>query len=112
MNVITYKDYAGKFEYHDDDDVFHGRVLGVRDVLTFEGRSLDELKQALRDTIEDYLEWCKDRGKEPQKPRSGKFIVRVDPDIHSAAILAAAKEGKSLNAWVAEVLEREAKRYA
>ena len=109
MNIITYKDYTGKFDYHEDDDIFHGEVLGIRDVLTFEGRSIDELKQALRDTIEDYREWCEERGTTPQKPRSGKFVVRVDPDIHNAVIVAAAKEGKSLNAWVAEVLGQAAK---
>ncbi|MEX0815651.1 MAG: type II toxin-antitoxin system HicB family antitoxin [Dongiaceae bacterium] len=84
--------------------LFHGEVVNTRDVITFQGRSVDELRRAFRESVDDYLEWCAERGKEPDKPFSGKFVVRLDPEIHRSITLAARKAGKSLNAWVAERL--------
>lgn len=77
MNVLKYKDWSGTFEYEPDDDCFHGRVLGIRDVVHFTGRSVDELKQALADSVEDYLDACRAVGKPPEKPYSGKILVRA-----------------------------------
>jgi predicted HicB family RNase H-like nuclease len=87
---------------------FTGEVINTRDVLTFQGRTLDELKTAFGDTIADYFEWCRQRGKEPQRPYSGNFTVRVSPELHRRVATTAARRGKSVNAFVAETLKRSA----
>ena len=105
MNSLSYKGYLGIFAYDEDADSFHGRVVGLRDVITFEGRSVEDLKKALADSIEDYLEFCRERGDDPEKPLSGKFVVRLDPSLHRAIAAAAERDGKSLNGWIKEQLE-------
>ena len=101
---MEYKGYTGIVEFDDDAEIFHGEVANLRDVITFQGRSVDELREAFEGSIDDYLTWCTERGKEPNKPFSGKFMVRVAPDIHRDISTAAQKSGKSLNAWVADNL--------
>jgi predicted HicB family RNase H-like nuclease len=105
MNSLRYKNYVGMFSYDSEADLFHGRVVNINDVVTFEGRSIDELKQALADSVKDYLEFCVEVGKEPDKPFSGRFNLRLTPELHRAAAAAAKQENKSLNAWVAEKVE-------
>lgn len=101
---MNYKGYIGEVEFDDEAGIFHGEVVNMRDVVTFEGRSVDELRQAFRDSVDDYLDWCAERGKAPEKPYSGRFVVRVSPEVHRAAAAAARAADKSLNAWVAERL--------
>jgi predicted HicB family RNase H-like nuclease len=108
MNTMTYKGYDAVVTYDEEAELFHGEVVNTRDVITFEGGSVAELKQALADSVEDYLAFCKERGEEPEKPFSGQFVVRVDPPLHRAAVSAAKREGVSLNRWVANVLQRAA----
>ncbi len=108
MSIMTYKGYVGKFEYDEEAEIFHGDVLELTDVITFQGRSIDELKQALADSVEDYLEFCAEQGKEPQRPYSGRFNVRIKPELHQRIAARAAADGKSLNAWVAEALGKVA----
>ena len=74
--MMEYKGYIGKVEFDDEAGIFHGEVLGTRDVITFQGRSVDELKTALQESIDDYLAFCKQRGQEPDKPFSGQFVTR------------------------------------
>ena len=105
MNIMTYKGYTGAFEYDADADIFHGDVLHISDVVTFEGRSIDELKAALADSVEDYLEFCKCHGRQPQKPYSGRFNVRISPDLHRRIAECASRSGKSINAWLTDSLE-------
>lgn len=105
MSMITYKGYHGVFEYDPEADIFHGEVANLSDVITFQGRSIDELKQALVDSVEDYLEFCASKGKTPEKPYSGRFNVRLEPELHQRIALEAAAAGKSLNGWVAEALQ-------
>jgi predicted HicB family RNase H-like nuclease len=93
-------------ELDEEAALFHGEVINTRDVLTFQGRALEELKAAFADTIADYVEWCRERGKEPQRPYSGNFTVRMSPELHRR--VAAARSGKSVNTFVAETLERSA----
>ena len=97
MNIMTYKGYQGKFEYDQDADIFHGEVLHLNDVVTFQGRSIDELKNALADSVEDYLLLCKEVGKEPEKPFSGRFNIRISPELHQKIVKKAAEAGLSLN---------------
>ena len=112
MNPIKYKDYLGVFEYNPEADLFHGEVVNLADVVTFQGRSLDELKQALQESIEDYLEFCQEIGKEPERPFSGRFNLRLTPELHRAASTRARRQNKSLNTWVAETLEQAVKEKA
>lgn len=108
MNILTYKGYQGRFEYDQEADSFHGEVMNLADVVTFQGRAIDELKQALADSVEDYLEFCALKGRAPEKPYSGRFNVRIAPELHQRIALRAATDGKSLNNWVADALNQAA----
>lgn len=110
MNTMTYKGYQAVVAFDEEAEIFHGEIVDLRDVITFQGKSVRELKKALADSVEDYLAFCKERGEEPEKPFSGQFIVRVDPPVHRAVVTAAKRAGLSLNKWVAVTLERAASR--
>jgi predicted HicB family RNase H-like nuclease len=103
--MMDYHGYIGKVEFDDEASIFHGEVINTRDVITFQGKSVAELKKAFRESVDDYLEFCAKRGEEPDKPFSGQFVTRVSPDLHRRASVAASVAGKSLNAWVAEQLQ-------
>jgi predicted HicB family RNase H-like nuclease len=103
--MMEYKGYVGQVEFDGDAGVFHGEVLGTRDVITFQGRSVAELKSAFRDSVDDYLAFCRQRGEEPDRPFSGQFVTRIPPELHRKVHVAATKSGKSLNAFVAEQLQ-------
>ena len=105
--MFSYKGYVGKVDYDDEAGIFHGEVINTRDVITFQGKSVSELKKALRDSMEDYLEFCQERGEEPDRPFSGKFVVRIPPNVHREAFFRAKSAGKSLNAWIREVIEKK-----
>lgn len=109
MNAMTYKGYTGIFEFIPDDNEFHGHVIGIRDVVHFSGCSVDELRQALADSVEDYLELCAQAGRDPEKPYSGQFRLRLSPDVHRLLAVAAKASGKSLNEFVVDVAERAAR---
>ena len=106
--MMEYKGYIGKVEVDDQAGILHGEVINLRDVVTFEGESVDELRQAFQDSVDDYLEFCSQRGEKPEKPFSGRFIVRISPELHKKVNTEAQLAGKSLNSWVSEVLERAA----
>lgn len=105
MSIMCYKEYCGFFDYDPEADIFHGELLNLADVVTFQGRSIDELKAALADSVEDYLDFCAQKGKTPEKPYSGRFNVRLDPELHQRIALQAAHTGKSLNGWIADALQ-------
>lgn len=102
---MEYKGYIGKVEFDDEAGILHGEVINIRDVVTFEGQTVEELQQAFRDSIEDYLEFCAERGEDPEKPFSGKFVLRVPAELHRKAYIKARMADKSLNSWVTEILE-------
>lgn len=108
--MMEYKGYLGKVEFDDDAGIFHGEVLGTRDVITFQGRSVDELKSAFQGSINDYLAFCRQRGEQPDKPFSGQFVTRIPPELHRQVNLAASMSGQSLNAWVTEQLHASVRR--
>lgn len=103
--MMEYQGYLGKVEFDDEAGVFHGEVVNTRDVITFQGQSVAELTQAFRDSVDDYLEFCRRRGEEPDKPYSGQFVTRLPPELHRQVSTAAERCGQSLNAWVAEQLQ-------
>jgi predicted HicB family RNase H-like nuclease len=106
MTTMTHDGYVARVELDEEAGLFHGEVVNIRDVLTFQGQTLEQLKIAFADTIADYIEWCRERGKEPQQPYSGHFTVRVSPELHRRIAAAAARQGKSVSAFVASTLER------
>ena len=107
-NRMTYKGYAARIEYDDEDGLFTGRIAGIRDGVGFHADTVDELRTAFRDAVDDYIETCAKIGKQPQKPYSGRMMFRVSPEIHRRAARAAELSGKSLNQWAEEVLDRAA----
>jgi predicted HicB family RNase H-like nuclease len=104
--MMMYKSYEAIVEYDEDADIFHGEVINLRDVITFQGRTIDELKRAFAESVDDYLAFCNARGEEPEKPFSGQFVVRAEPSLHKALVGAAKRAGVSLNKWVTAALER------
>lgn len=107
--MMEYKGYFARVEFDDEANIFHGEIINLRDVITFEGESVDELRKAFTDSVEDYLEFCAERGEDPEKPYSGKFLVRVGPELHKTIVIQARKNGKSLNTWVNEALNQVVK---
>ena len=105
MTTMHHEGYVATIELDEDAGLFHGEVVNTRDVLTFQGRTLKELKRAFADTIADYIAWCRERGKEPERPYSGHFSLRVSPELHRRVAVAAARAGKSVNGFVAETLD-------
>jgi len=110
MNTLEYKGYMGAMEVDTDAKVIFGRVTNIRTVITFEGETITEAEQAFRDSVDDYLAWCAEDGMEPEKPYSGQFRFRTTPEHHRLIALAAAREGKSINAWLDEVATQAAER--
>lgn len=106
MATLQYKGYVGVVEVDDEANLLHGQIVNTRDVITFQGRTVKELHKALEESVEDYLEFCKSRGEEPEKPFSGKFMVRVDPSLHRELTIAAAIEGKSVQTVVREAIHQ------
>ena len=97
--MLEYKGYVGAVEA--DEGAFFGRVAGLRDVVTFEGATYEEVERAFRDSIDDYLAFCAERGEQPDRPYSGKIPLRLEPELHRKAAARAQAEGLSLNQWIA-----------
>lgn len=104
--MMTHKGYSGTVRFDPEADIFHGEVIGLRDVVTFQGTTVDELKEAFRGSVDDYLEFCEQRGEQPDKPFSGRFLLRVDPVLHRRLAELSAQEGESLNNWIVSRLAR------
>lgn len=110
MSTMSYKGYEAVVEFDAEAGLFHGEVANLRDVVTFQGKSVAELKRALAASVEDYLAFCKERGEEPDKPFSGQFVVRTEPSLHKDLAVAAKRAGVSLNKWVTAALEKAVRR--
>ena len=103
--MMEYKGYIGKVEIDEEVGILYGEVINVRDVITFEGKTVEEVQQAFRESVDDYLEFCAQRGESPEKPFSGKFVVRLPAELHRKAYIQAKLKDKSLNSWITEVLQ-------
>lgn len=103
---MKYRGYQARIRYDDEASVFHGEVIGTRDVIFFEGTSIESLRAEMKFSIDDYLAMCAERGQEPDKPFSGRVPLRIPSELHREAALAAELEGKSLNAWIVEVIRQ------
>ena len=105
MNTMTHKGYTARIEFDERDNIFVGRILGLRTMISFHGETVAGLRSAFKSAIEDFLLDSKERGVRPEKSASGKLMLRVPPKVHGAALVAAEAAGKSLNQWATEVLE-------
>lgn len=108
MNTMTYRGYTARIEFDDRDNIFWGRVLGITDSITFEGEAVAQLTEDFHKAIDFYLEDCVKTGRVPEKPSSGRLMLRVPPEVHSAALVASQAAGMSLNQWAANVLKKAA----
>ena len=106
-SILEYKGYHAKVEFDAQDSIFVGTVIGLNDILTFHGRAVDELEKSFHDCIEDYVEYCKELGKQPEKEFKGVFNIRIVPESHREAAIEAAKGGITLNQFVAEAIDEK-----
>ncbi|MCP4425356.1 MAG: type II toxin-antitoxin system HicB family antitoxin [Chloroflexi bacterium] len=104
MKPMTYKGYAARIGYSDEDELFVGRVVGVRDIITFHGESVNEIRKAFYEAVDFYLTTCAERGEQPNKPYSGKLLVRMPIETHAAVATIAEVNNKSINQWIVETL--------
>ena len=107
MNTLTYKGYTARIDFDDRDNILVGRLLGIQDIIGFHADNVTALRTAFEEAVDDYLDVCEKIGKSPEKPVSGKILLRVPPEIHAAALIKAQAVGKSLNQWAIEALSRE-----
>lgn len=104
MNDMKYKGYLGSTEVDVQDNVLHGKLLFIKDLVTYEAATPSELHIAFKDSVDDYLEDCADQGVEPDTPFKGQFNVRVTPELHRQLAVCARAQGKPMNVYVADVL--------
>ena len=106
---MTYKGYVANIEYSDEDECFIGHIAGFKDRVGFHGESVIKLKKAFQEAIEDYLEVCAAARKEPQRPYSGKLMLRIHPKLHGTIATAAKVSGQSINTWISRALAQASK---
>jgi predicted HicB family RNase H-like nuclease len=106
MNTITYKGYTSRVDFDEDESILVGKLLGINDLVSFHADNVADLRAAFHEAVDDYIQACAQLGKTPQKPASGKLMLRVDPSIHSAALIAAQASGVNLNQWASSVLQQ------
>ena len=104
---MNYKGYIGMVEFDEEADIFHGEVINTRDVITFQGTCVEEIKQAFIDSVDDYLEFCAERGELPEKPFKGHLGLRMKPEVYQQAYLHAKQAGISLNEWINQAIEKQ-----
>ena len=104
--MMDYKGYIGKVVIDDEAGILSGEVINIRDVITFEGTSVDEIHKAFRESVDDYLEFCAQRGEAPEKPFSGNIHLRLKPDLHAKLAIEAKLQGVSLNNYINSTLQR------
>ena len=105
-NVLQYKGYMGSVAFDADDKIFFGRVLGIRTLIGFEGTTVEDLEKDFHAGIDDYLDMCAEKGMEPEKSFKGVFNIRLDPSLHQRLVAHAADEGKTLNSFIKDALEK------
>ncbi len=104
--MIEYKGYLGVVVFDPEIDAFHGTVCNINDVITFYGTSVTELREEMKNSIETYLEFCREQGKTPEEPLSGKLQIQTTPELHRRIVLNAARKRSSLNMYLQDVLEK------
>ena len=112
MNTLTYKGYTARIDFDERDNLLVGRLLGLRDRVSFHAENVADLRAAFIEAVDDYLETCARLGKSPEKPASGRLMLRVPPEVHSAALIAAQAAGQSLNQWASKILQDAAQAHS
>jgi predicted HicB family RNase H-like nuclease len=110
MSMMKYKNYAARVEYDQEDRIFVGRVAGIQDIVSFHGKTVDELEQAFHESVDHYLEVSERTGRPAQKPYSGNLMLRIAPELHAAVATVAQLQGISINQWASEILSKAATR--
>ena len=105
-NTFKYRGYVGSLEYSEEDDLLFGKVLGISDLISYEGATCDELLADFHGAVDDYLAMCEAEGIQPGVPYKGSFNVRIPPSLHEQLARYAIGAGRSLNSCVQEALER------
>lgn len=108
MNIMKYEGYVARIEFDEDDRIFVGHLAGIRDIVGFHGTTVDELETAFHESVDNYLAISKETGRSAQKSYSGKLMLRIPPDIHASVATAAQAQGKSINQWASEALDKAA----
>jgi len=103
-NFLSYKNYTGSVEFSEEDAVFHGKVIGIKSLISFEGDSVSAIIRDFHNAVDEYLKYCAAKGKEPEKPFKGSFNVRINADLHRKLALTASRRGVSLNALVEDAI--------
>ena len=106
-NVFSYKGYCTKVEFDSEDCILYGKIEGISDFVDFYCESANEVKLEFEKAVDDYLEFCKENGKVPEKPFKGSFNVRVPQEVHREAFIKANLQNKKLNQFVTEALEEK-----
>jgi predicted HicB family RNase H-like nuclease len=109
-NLLQYKDYYARIAFDPSADAFHGRVVGIQDVIDFYGHTPDELREEFKNSVEEYLAWCAEAGTKPEKTWLGKLTLRIDEDLRRRLTVAAAAHDQSVNTWITALLDRETRR--
>ena len=105
--MMEYKGYSGIVKFDDEAEIFHGDVLLTKGAVTFQGKTVEELKQSFRESVDEYLSFCAESGIEPEKPFSGKLVLRMKPELHRTLAIVARQENKSLNALITDRLAED-----
>jgi predicted HicB family RNase H-like nuclease len=105
MNTMSHKGYTARVEYDERDNILVGRLLGIRSIISFHAETVADLRLEFETAVGDYLAECEEEGLKPEKPASGKLLLRVPPEVHGKALVAAQAAGKSLNQWASEILQ-------
>lgn len=106
-DILKYKDFIGSVHFNAEDEVFYGKIEGINDLVTFEGKSVKELLSSFREAVNDYVELCKANKKPVYKSYKGNFNVRISPELHKKAIQKAISLGIPLNQLVQKAIENE-----
>jgi predicted HicB family RNase H-like nuclease len=109
-DILNHKGYSARIQFDADDRIFFGRIAGIDDGVGFHADTVADVVDAFHEAVEDYLAACASVGKTPEKPYSGKVMLRIDPAIHARASIAAKLAGKSLNAFGEEALRQAAEK--
>jgi predicted HicB family RNase H-like nuclease len=108
--MLKHRGYSARIEFDQEDKIFVGRIIGIKDGVNFHGTTVEEIEKAFVESVDDYLEMCERLGQSPEKPYSGKISLRIPADIHAAVACAAKTSGRSINQWVTSVLSESVKR--
>ncbi len=105
--ALEYKGFIGSVHYSADDDILYGKIEGINDLVSYEGRTIDEIRKDFHEAVNDYLSFCKEKSKPVYKSYKGSFNVRISEDLHRKAVQKAVIEGLSLNQLVQRAIEKE-----